>query len=54
MGLAVFLVFFVGVAVWVVRRRRRARVLAGLESTKPTFQVEPPRRYLGERKSELL
>lgn len=40
--------------VWRVRRARRAAVLAGLSSVKPTFSVEPPRRRVGSRKWERL
>lgn len=39
---------------WVTYRRRRAGVLAGLSSDKPTFQVSPPRRSLGKRSTECL
>lgn len=39
---------------WVARKRARARVLAGLVATRPTFTVEPPARRVGARKREAL
>lgn len=47
--------FFAGlVSYMLARRRRRARQLAGLVATKPTFTVEPPRRRMSTMKGDRL
>ncbi len=50
-ALVALVVLFVG---WRLARRRRAGVLAGLDAEKPTFQVQPPSRAVGKRRTELL
>jgi len=50
----VFLMVLSVVVVLVVNRRRRKRMLAGLDATRPTFNVEPPKRRLGSRRTEVL
>lgn len=42
------------VVVWRIRRKHRSQTLAGLNSAKPQFMVEPPLRRLTERKRETL
>jgi hypothetical protein len=39
---------------WRVRRARSKRVLAGLDGSKPVFQMEPPRRRISGIRGERL
>jgi hypothetical protein len=50
----ILVVVFAVVAMWWVRRRRRQSVLAGRDSARPTYMVEPPARSVGNRRTELL
>lgn len=51
----ILLVLAVGaVVLLVVWRRARKATLAGLNSGKPVFSVEPPTRRVGKRKREML
>lgn len=51
-GVVLGLVAVVLLIVW--RRRRRANNLAGLNSDKPAFSIEPPRRRLHRTSKETL
>jgi hypothetical protein len=48
------LIFVAVVLVFVVRRRRRAMKLAGLDAAAPVFSVEPPARRLSGWRQERL
>ena len=54
MTTVVFVVFFGLGLWWMLRRRRRARELAGRVADRPTYMTEPPRRHVGLRRTELL
>jgi hypothetical protein len=51
-GLLVVVLVFYGIHR--LRRRNKRRMVAGLDSARPGFFLEPPRRSVGSRKDELL
>jgi len=50
----VFLVSVVVIVLLVKRRRHRRSVLAGLDSTRPTFTLAPPTRWVTTSKDHRL
>lgn len=52
--IVVLVLAVIGVMVVLRWRRQRRTTLAGLNGDRPQFMVEPPRRSVGNRRTELL